>query len=59
MVDKHYCGVLVCLMWQVIMLVVVGFMRTVVDKRYCGGLLCLLKWVIMLVVVVFLAYFGG
>ncbi len=52
-VDKHYCGGLLCLMWWVIMLDVV------VCFAYCGGIFCVLWWVTMLVVVVVFAYCGG
>ncbi len=33
------------------MLVVVGFLHTVVDKHYCGGFLCLMWWVFLRTVV--------
>ncbi len=39
-VDKHYCGGIVCLMWQVTMLDMVVFLRSVVDKQYCGDYAC-------------------
>ncbi len=48
MVDKHYCGGFLCLMWRVIVLDVVVFF-VCFDKE------ALLWWVIMLDVVVYYA----
>ncbi len=45
--DKHYCGGLLCFLWQVVIL------RVVVGFAHCGGR-ALLWLVIMLDVVVFL-----
>ncbi len=50
-VDAHYFGGLLFLMWWVIMLDSVVFLHTLLDEHYCGGLLCLMWWVIMLDVV--------
>ncbi len=59
MVDKHFFGGLLCLMWWVIMLDVVVLLHTVVSKHYCGWLSCLMWWIIMLDLMVFFAYLGG
>ncbi len=53
-VDMHYSGGILCILWWISTTVVgcyhgcVVFLSTVMDKHYCGGLWCLMCWVIII-----------